>query len=224
MRSTTVSEAVESRRTVRAFLPTPVPLATVERILDKARMSPSGCNFQPWEATVLTGEPLKALQDEVAVAPMQHDPVEYDIQPKDITEPYLERLRGVGALMYGAEGIARDDLDSRTAFMQRNLVSFGAPVLLLCHFPRFMGLPQWADIGMWLQTIMLLAREEGLDTCPQEFMALYAKLIKAHIGVDDATHILFCGLGIGYRDENKDTNRFDRPRVPLDQQARFIGF
>ena len=224
MRAATVSEAVASRRTVRAFLPKPVPLDAVERILDKARMAPSGCNFQPWEATVLTGAPLAALQAEMLVAPMQTDPVEYDIQPKAITDEYLDRLRGVGALMYGAEGIARDDAAARQAFMRRNIVSFGAPVLLLCHFPRFMGPPQWADVGMWLQTIMLLAREEGLDSCPQEFMALYARLIKAHIRVDDATHILFCGLGLGYRDADTDTNRYERPRVPLERQARFMGF
>ena len=126
--------------------------------------------------------------------------------------------------MYGAEAIARDDTGSRTAFMRRNIVSFGAPVLLLCHFPRFMGPPQWADVGMWLQTVMLLAREEGLDTCPQEFMALHARLIKQHIGVDDASHILFCGVSLGYRDAGKDTNRHERPRGPLDQPARFIGF
>lgn len=220
----TVSEAVATRRTVRAFLPRPVARETVESILDRARMAPSGCNFQPWEATVLSGDPLRALQEKMLVAPMQTDPVEYDIQPSDIGEEYLERLRGVGALMYGAEGIARDDIESRNAFTQRNIVSFGAPVLLLCHFPRVMGPPQWSDIGMWLQTIMLLAREEGLDTCPQEFMALYAKLIKAEIGVDDATHILFCGLGIGYRDPDKQTNRHERPRVPLERQARFVGF
>jgi len=221
--SKSVSDAVASRRTVRAFLTTPVSQSQVESILDRARYAPSGCNFQPWEATILTGEPMRALQHKMRGAPMQ-DPVEYDIQPKDIGEEYLERLREVGALMYGTQGIARADQDARQTFAERNIASFDAPVLLLCHFPRIMGLPQWADVGMWLQTIMLLAREEGLDTCPQEYMALYARLIKNHIGVDDRSQILFCGLGIGYGDPDHPANRFDRPRVPLERQARFLGF
>jgi nitroreductase len=223
MRATSVSEAVATRRTVRAFLPTPISRDLIAGILDRARMAPSGCNFQPWEATILTGEPLRRLQQAMRDAPMQ-DPPEYDIQPKDITDTYLDRLRGIGTIMYGAEAIARDDAAARRAFMARNIVSFGAPAVLFCHFPRFMGPPQWADIGMWLQTVMLLAREVGLDTCPQEYMALYARLIKAHIGIDDTTHILFCGLGIGYRDPAAGGNGFERPRVPLDEQARFIGF
>jgi nitroreductase len=223
MRATSVSQAVETRRTVRAFLPDPVPQELIADILDRARMTPSGCNFQPWEATILTGEPLRRLQEEMRTAAPQ-SPVEYDIQPKEITEEYLERLRGIGAMMYGAETIARDDSSARRNFMARNIVSFGAPAVLFCHFPRFMGPPQWADVGMWLQTVMLLAREAGLDTCPQEYMALHARLIKSHIGVDDLTHILFCGLGIGYRDPEAGGNNFERPRVPLQRQARFVGF
>lgn len=223
MQANSVSEAVATRRTVRAFLPTPVPRETIERILDKARMSPSGCNFQPWEATIVTGAPLRALQEAMAASPMQQ-PVEYDIMPADITPEYMGRLQATGAAMYGSAGIARDDAEGRATFGQRNIVSFGAPVLLLCHFPRFMGPPQWADVGMWLQTVMLLAREEGLDTCPQEYMSLYARLIKAQLGIDDASQILFCGLGIGHRVPDDVGNIFERPRVPLDRQARFIGF
>lgn len=223
MQQMSVREAVATRRTVRAFLPDEVPQDLIQDILDRARMAPSGCNFQPWEATILAGAPLRRLQEALRAAPVQ-TPVEYDIQPKAITQEYMERLRSNGALMYEAEGIARDDAAARQAFMARNIDLFGAPVVLFCHFPRFMGPPQWADVGMWLQTVMLLAREAGLDTCPQEYMALYARLIKAHIGIDDATQILFCGLGIGYRDPEAGGNSFARPRVPLERQARFIGF
>ena len=106
----------------------------------------------------------------------------------------------------------------------RNYNGFGAPVLLLCHFPRLMGPPQWSDVGMWLQTIMLLLREEGLDSCPQEFLSLYAQLIKQHIGVSDESHIFFCGMAIGYRDPAAPVNSYDRPRVPLDRQVSFVGF
>jgi len=168
-----IAEAVATRRSVREFLDTPVPYATIERVLDQARFAPSGCNYQPWEATVLTGAPLKALQD-VLLAAQPDDPQEYDWAAPGKHPQYQARLQAVGAAMYGAMQVARADKEARSDFTKANLVSFGAPVLLLCHFPKFMKEPQWSDVGMWLQTIMLLLRGEGLDTCPQEYMATMA--------------------------------------------------
>jgi nitroreductase len=172
---------------------------------------------------VLSGAPLRALQEKLTRAPPQ-DPVEYVITPPDIPQEYKDRLAQMGAKQYGARGIDRNDADMRARAVNENAVSFGAPVLLLCHIPRVMGLPQWSDVGMWLQTIMLLLREAGLDSCPQEFMAMWGRLIKQHIGVSDAEQILFCGLAIGYRDEAAPVNGFERDRAPLERQIRFMGF
>lgn len=217
-----VSEAVASRRTIRDFSDRPVSYETLLRVMEKARMSPSGSNFQPWEAAILTGEPLHALREKMRVSRPQQPP-EYIIQPADIPEEYPARLSETMAKQYDALGIARDDKDRRMAAVMRNVDSFGAPVLLLCYLPRVMGPPQWSDVGMWLQTVMLLLREEGLDSCPQEFLSIYGKLIKEHIGVSDETHIFFCGMGIGYRTDSP-VNAFSRARVPLERQLRFIGF
>jgi nitroreductase len=219
----TVSEAVATRRSVRAFLDRPVELETLRRVMDKARFAPSGCNFQPWEATVITGEPLKALQEKMLAAPYQK-PAEYVITPPDIGDAYQARLFELGERMYGAMGIAREDKAGRAGVMRANFRSFDAPAVLLCYMPRVMGAPQWSDVGMWLQTVMLLLREEGLDSCPQEFLAFHGKLIKDHIGVSDDTHIFFCGMGIGYRDPDAPINSFARERVSLDEQIRFMGF
>jgi nitroreductase len=218
-----VTDAVLSRRAIRAFSDKPVALELLRTILEKARFSPSGCNFQPWEGTVLTGEPLRSLQEKMSQTRPQ-DPVEYVIQPADLPPEYRARLGENAERQYASEGIARDDAAGRQAFVMRNYAGFGAPALLLCYFPRVMGPPQWSDVGMWLQTIMLLLREEGLDSCPQEFLSIYGKLIKEHIGVSDETHIFFCGLAIGYRDDVAPVNAYERPRVPLDEQVRFIGF
>ncbi len=217
-----IAEAVATRRSVREFLDTPVPFATIERVLDQARMTPSGCNYQPWEAVVLTGAPLKALQ-EVLLASQPDDPQEYDWAAPGQSPKYLPRLQAVGAAMYGALAIERANKEARTDFTKANLVSFGAPVLLLCHFPKFMKEPQWSDVGMWLQTIMLLLRGEGLDSCPQEYMGNYGRTIKAHLGLSDDT-MLFCGIAIGWRDEEAPVNNFPRERVPLADQVTFIGF
>lgn len=218
-----VSEAVASRRSVRAFHDTPVPLETITRVLDRARMAPSGCNYQPWEGVVLTGAPLKALQD-VLLASQPDDPAEYDFAAPSQREKYKQRLSAVGASMYGAMSINRGDTSMRDVFSRQNLTSFGAPVLLLCHFPKLMQGPQWSDVGMWLQTIMLLLREEGLDSCPQEWMGVYGRTIKRHVGLDMDDTLLFCGLAIGERNADSAVNQFERERVPLDEQVRFVGF
>jgi nitroreductase len=219
----TVTEAVTSRRSVRAFEDKAVPLDVLQRVMDTSRWSPSGCNFQPWEASILTGEPLKALQAKMAASAPQQ-PEEYPITPADITPNYLARLHELGAAMYGAQGIARDDAEARKQFVVQNTQSFGAPALMLVYFPRFMGPPQWSDVGMWMQTVMLLLREEGLDSCPQEFLALHGRLIKEHLGVSDESHIFFCGLAIGYGRHEEAVNTFQRQRVPLDEQVKFVGF
>jgi nitroreductase len=219
----TVTEAVLSRRSIRAFLDRPVSKDALVRVMEKARFSPSGCNYQPWEGTILTGTPLRQLQAKMLATPPQ-SPVEYVIQPVGIPEAYQARLAAFGERQYGAQGVARVDDEARRNFAMQNFTGFGAPALLLSYFPRVMGPPQWSDIGMWLQTIMLLLREEGLDSCPQEFLSLYGRLIKEHIGVSDETHVFFCGVAIGYRDATAPVNNFERPRVQLGDHMRFVGF
>jgi nitroreductase len=218
-----ISEAVASRRSIRAFLDTPVRASIIRRVLEKAQMAPSGCNFQPWQAIVLAGEPLRRLQEKMLAAQPQ-DPIEYDFSAPQRSPAHLARLQGLGAAMYGAMHVTRGDSDMREQVSRANLTSFGAPALLICYFERFMGPPQWSDVGMWLQTVMLLLREEGLDSCAQEWMSLYARLIKLEIGVADESHILFCGLAIGHRDSDAPVNNFARPRAALDEAVRFVGF
>lgn len=219
----TVSEAVLSRRSIRAFKPDPVPLEVLHRVMDKARWAPSGCNFQPWEATIVTGTPLAELQAKMLASPMQ-DPIEYSWSDPEVIPECKARLHAVGAAMYQAMGVGRADRDARADFVKNNATSFGAPAVLLCYFDRRMGSPQWSDVGMWLQTIMLLLREEGLDSCPQEFLSMYARLIKDFIGVSDETHIFFCGIAIGYRADENPVNGFAREREPVDANVRFLGF
>jgi nitroreductase len=221
-RATSVTEAVTSRRSVREFLDKPVELETIRRVMDTARWAASGCNYQPWEATILTGEPLKELQAKLmADGPQQ---AEYDWSAPGQEEAYKKRLDAVSAGMFGAMNIARDDKAGRMAAMGRNVTSFDAPALLLCYFPRLMKEAQWSDTGMWLQTIALLLREEGLDSCFQEFMGLYPNTIRDFLGLDHDRYMLFCGMAIGYRDPDAPVNNFERERVPLDEQVKFLGF
>lgn len=217
-----VTEAVTTRRSVREFLDKPVDLDTIRRVMDKARWAASGCNYQPWEATVLTGQPLKDLQATITTTPPQV--LEYDWDAPKQEDAYKQRLHGISKGMFDALGIARDDGAARMAAMGRNATSFDAPAVLFVYFPRLMKEPQWSDTGMWLQTVALLLREEGLDSCFQEFMAYYANVIRDHLGLDHDRYMLFCGMAIGYRDPEAPVNNFERERVALDDQVKFVGF
>ncbi len=221
-----VTEAVNSRRSVRAFLDKAVERETLERLLATAQRAPSGGNTQPWNASVLTGAPLQSLI--AAVAPemakgKQGFSSEYDVYPKGLEGRYEESRRGVGEAMYAALDIPRENKLGRLAQFTANFRGFDAPVVMFIHTPRYMGPPQWSDIGMWLQTVMLLLREEGLDSCAQEAWAAFAKPVRDALNLPD-DHIFFCGLAIGYRDPDAPVNNFPVPRVPLGEAIRWEGF
>lgn len=221
-----VSEVVASRRSIRAFLDRPVDAAILRRVLEKAQRAPSGGNVQPWNAVVITGEPLARLQSAIAeVLPQGRvgRSTEYDIYPAGLDGAYEERRVAVGEAMYDALGIARADKKGRLDQFAWNYAAFGAPVLLLVHTPKYMGPPQWSDIGMWLQTVMLLLRDEGLDSCPQESWAMYSRQVRGCVAIPE-DHIFFCGMAIGYRDPAAPVNLFGVPRAPLAEAVRFEGF
>jgi nitroreductase len=221
-----VSQAVSTRRSIRQFLDKPVDQAILEHVLAKAQRSPSGGNTQPWNAIILTGEPLvtltAAIKAKTATAPLGEDP-EYAIYPKGLEGRYEEQRRGVGKAMFDALDLKREDGAGRIAQMQKNWDSFGAPVQLFTYTRKYMGPPQWSDIGMWLQTVMLLLREEGLDSCAQEIWAMYGTYMRELLAIDD-DHIFFCGMAIGYRDPGAPINNFAVPRVELEQAVQWRGF
>jgi nitroreductase len=221
-----VTDAVASRRSIRQFTDQPVDQAALQRVLTKAQASPSGGNTQPWNAVILTGQPLAALtaaiKAKAATAPLGEGH-EYDIYPKGLNGRYENQRRGVGKAMFEALGLGREDGAGRIAQMMKNWDSFGAPVQLFTYTPKYMGPPQWSDIGMWLQTVMLLLREEGLDSCAQEIWAMYGTTMRELLNIDD-DHIFFCGMAIGYRDVDAPVNNFTVPRVDIGQAIRWDGF
>ena len=222
----TPTEAVQSRRSVRAFTDQPVDREVLTRVLEKAQRSPSGGNVQPWNAVILTGEPMQALFDRVAREfPKGRAALkpEYDIYPQGLEGRYEEHRFGVGEDMYASLNITRQDKAKRLQWFAQNFRAFGAPVLMLVHTPKYMGPPQWSDIGMWLQTIALLLREEGLDCCFQEAWAVYSPQIREVVEFPD-DHIFFCGMAIGYRDTDAPVNNFDVKRAPLDESVRWGGW
>ncbi|MFM5922725.1 MAG: nitroreductase [Novosphingobium sp.] len=222
----TVTEAVASRRSIRNFLDQPVDPEVLRRVLEKAQNSPSGGNTQPWNAVLLTGDPLARLLAHVATVVPQGRAAfapEYNVYPPELEGRYETSRFGVGEAMYAALEIPREDKASRLKWFARNFQAFGAPVLMLIHTPRYMGRPQWADIGMWLQTVALLLREEGLDSCMQEAWAVYQKQIRECVDIPE-DHIFFCGMAIGWGDRDAAVNQFPVGRVGIDEAIRWEGF
>ena len=221
-----VREAVETRFSCRAFLPTPVPEAIVRAILDGAARAPSGGNLQPWRVFALSGEPLAALKRDIAARPDElpfGEGAEYAIYPPGLKEPYEGRRRKVGELLYSAIGIARADRPGRIRQYARNYQFFDAPVGLFFTIDRTMGPPQWSDLGMYIQTVMLLARAHGLHSCAQEAWTFWHRTLGSLLPVSE-DHILFCGLALGHADPDAAINRWRSPREPVAAFATFRGF
>ena len=224
--SGSVTDAIIARRSIRAFTDQPVDQALLHTILATAQRSASGGNVQPWMVSVLGGAALTQLIASVAerqaMGLMGLQP-EYVIYPDKLPDPWMARRHGVAHAMYAAMGIDRQDREARNAAMAANFRGFGAPVVLFVHCPRFMGPPQWADMGIWLQSVMLLLREAGLDSCPQEAWSVYGKTIRDQLGLDD-DQLIYTGLAIGYRDAAAPVNSFPVPRAPLDEVVSWHGF
>ncbi|SPA41140.1 putative OXIDOREDUCTASE PROTEIN [Cupriavidus taiwanensis] len=220
-----VSQAVASRKSVRGFLPRAVAPDTIRRVLDAAARAPSGGNLQPWHIHVVGGEALERLRDimraRIAEAPTG-EAREYDIYPRELVSPYRERRFEVGEALYHHLGIPREDKARRLAQFASNFTFFGAPLALFCTVDRRMGPPQWSDLGMYLQTVMLLLREEGLDSCAQECWAMYPQTIAEFLSLP-AGRMLFSGMAIGYEDPEAPANRLRAGRAPLAEFTDFIG-
>jgi nitroreductase len=208
-----VEAAIASRRSVRAFLPTPVPRALVERILDVAARAPSGTNMQPWRVRVLAGAAKARLSAALLGAEAGDAPhaAEYRYYPEKFFEPYLSRRRKVGWDLYGLLGIARGETERMRAQHARNLVFFDAPVGLIFTIDRRLEIGSWLDYGIFLGSIMTAARGHGLDTCAQAAFAPFHAAIRAHLGLD-------------YEDPSAPENSLRTERVPARAFASFEGF
>ncbi|MEM9042718.1 MAG: nitroreductase [Actinomycetota bacterium] len=214
-----VSDAVHRRASVRAFLPDAVPDDTIRRLLESAARAPSGGNVQPWRIYVVNGEAMERFR--AVVAEGGAGEAEYPIYPDKLWEPYRTNRFELGELMYQTMGIERDDKAGRFAHLARNFDFFGAPAGLFCFIDRGMGSAQWSDLGMFLQTFMLLAQEAGIDTCPQEAWAPWHEVVQEFVGAPDE-EMLFCGMAIGHADPDAPVNTLESPRMPLDQWARWV--
>ncbi len=221
-----VDAAIRSRRSLRAFLPTPVPRETIEHLLALAACAPSGTNTQPWKVYVLTGEAKTGLSRKLLAAyddPVERDrhTEEYAYYPTEWRSPFQERRRKVGWDLYGLLGIAKSDKARMHEQHRRNYAFFDAPVGLVFTIDRVMRQGSWLDYGMFLQTFMVAARGHGLDTCPQAAFTPFHALITQHVGAP-ASEQLVCGMSLGFGDPDAIENSLVTEREPVAGFSRFI--
>lgn len=221
MKSKSVFDAIESRMSVRAFTKDQVDKDLVMSILNLSARAPSGTNTQPWKVYVLEGKVLKDLCTKVCAAydniaanadlAKEYQP-EYDYYPSKWFSPYIDRRRENGWGLYGLLGITKGDKEKMHAQHRKNFEAFGAPVCLFFTIDKELGKGSMLDYGMFLQNIMIAAKGEGLDTCPQAAWNDYAKIILPLIGAQ-TNEMLVCGMALGYANKNEIVNTFHTPRV-----------
>ncbi|HEY3433450.1 MAG TPA: nitroreductase [Rhodocyclaceae bacterium] len=219
----TAREAIASRRSVRGYLPTPIPRETIEDILALASRAPSGTNIQPWHVYVCSGAARHRLSHEILAAYEAGSEAtdEYQYYPRQWREPYLSRRRKIGKDLYSLLGIAKDDKNGMRRHFGRNYDLFGAPVGLFFTLDRDMEYGGWMDLSLFMQNVMTAARIHGLHTCPQQAFHHYHQIITPILGIPD-DQILVCGMALGYEDPDHPANKLVTERIPVSEFARFI--
>ena len=217
--------AIVSRRSIRAFLPTPVSREEVHSILDVARHAASGMNTQPWRVHVLTGAAKERLSTAISAVDNHEDGAAtltepYHYYPLEWVSPYVNRRRKVGWDLYGLLGIARGDKARMHAQHGRNYRFFDAPVGLIFTVNRVMQAGSLMDYGMFLQSVMVAARARGLDTCPQVAFTKFHQVIAAELGIPD-TEMVVCGMSLGHADMSRVENTLVTEREPVERFTTF---
>lgn len=223
-----VARALLSRRSVRGFLPTAVPRATIEGILALAARAPSGTNCQPWQVYVATGAARDALSRDLVAA---HDAgsagaaehgEEYAYYPRRWRDPYLARRRALGWAYYGLMGIGKGERERTHAQHGKNFTFFGAPVALFFTLDRDLELGSWLDLGMFIQGVMIAARAYDLHTIPQAAHNAYHRIVRRHLGIPDG-QVVACGMALGAIDEEAPENALATEREAVGAFARFVA-
>ena len=221
-----VDAAITSRRSIRAFLPTPVAREDIEQILRVAARAPSGTNTQPWKVYVLQGERQQRLSSAILAihgypAQAAQHTEEYAYYPREWVSPFVDRRRKVGWDLYALLGLTRENKAGMAAQHGRNYVFFDAPVGLIFTIDRVLEQGSWLDYGMFLQNIMVAARGRGLDTCPQAAFTQYHRVIRAQLDLPD-NEMVVCGMALGVADPSKVENSLVTERMALEEFVKFV--
>ena len=218
-----IIEAMNKRHSTRAFINKPIANDKINRILEAASHSPSGANTQPWQVAVVSGKTKNKLEQQLQQAFHSGKPsqISYQYYPTDWKDTYKIRRRKCGLQLYNSLNISREDSEGQKAQWAANYRAFDAPVMLLFFMDKSMETGSFIDYGMFIQSVMLAAVEEGLATCPQAALADYPDIVKSTLAYSD-DHVLLCGMALGYEDEQAAVNSYRTPRVAVAEFSRFF--
>lgn len=212
-----VDSAIIERHSTRLFLPDkPVPPELLTEALELAMRAPSNSNVQPWRVVVASGPArdrlVKALLEDAQAGPPQ---------VPQLPEAFAHLRQSLGAAVYGAMGIARNDAEARRLAVLRNWEFFRAPVAAVVCMHRDLDHVDSMGVGMFLQNLLLALTARGLDSCVQVSIAGYPETVRTQLDIGDDMRIL-CGLAIGYADPAFPGNQLRVQRNPLDHNVVFV--
>ena len=218
-----VEDAIRGRQSIRAFLQEPVPRELIQRVLETAGRAPSGSNIQPWKVWVVDGEPLRQLCGEILATydTSGEGKREYNYYPVTWREPYLARRRACGWGLYSTLGITREDKAGMHTQRRQNFEFFGAPAGLVFTIDRDLETGSWLDCGMFIQTVMIAARQFGLETCPQAAFANFQEIIRKRFAIPEGEMVI-CGMALGFPDPTAPVNTFRTERETVETYTRFV--
>jgi len=217
-----LDETIRKRRSVRGFLPKPVPRETIEEVLGLAQHAPSNCNVQPWRVYIASGDARDELRAALVTAVTSRKASGAMAPVDDFRGDYREKQVACAVELYGKMGIERGDRVGRFNAMLRNFEFFDAPHVAYVCMAKSFGIGVALDVGMYVQTLMLAMQSRGIGSCAQAALRAYPELVAQHLGIPDDEQIL-CGLSFGYEDVDVPANRTRQPRDPISSNVRFVG-
>lgn len=218
-----VSEALKQRKSVRAYLDKPVERSVIEDILNSAKHAPSGGNMQPWEVVVVSGNKKQEVDDLLTRCfdESQPEALDYQYYPKSWWEPFKSRRKETGLLMYETLEIQREEVEKQRHQWRQNFLAFNAPVVMFVFMDKSLEAGSYMDVGMFIQSVLLMATEKGLGSCPQAALASYPDVVREAVGMS-SDKFLLCGIGLGYEDKAHKVNSYRTSRLELDGFSTFL--
>lgn len=217
-----IYQAVKNRQSIRAFKSKPVPRTVLKKIMETAIWAPSWANSQPWEFTIVGGETLQALADELFELGQTEVPGNPDRpMPEKWPDVNMNRIRALGKKMFEAMAIPREDKERRKQHYSRNYRFFGAHNIIYIYIDKELGVYSMLDVGIIAQTIALLATAEGLGTCFLASSSRYPDVVREKVGIPKSKDIVV-GIAIGYPDMDDASNKFRSDRDALDEFVRWV--
>ncbi len=219
-------EVVMGRRSIRGFKPDPVPLELIKEILTMAMRSPSSMNTQPWNFTVVTGEPLNRIRAGNTERNMAGVPHSREFRTGTAFEGvHRERQIGVAKQLFSAMGIARDDAPARMDWVLRGFRQFDAPVCVIITYDKTLSGSDDTpfDCGAVSTALVNAAWSRGLGAVINSQGIMQSPVVREHAGIAD-DQVIMKAIAIGWPEESFPANAVVSERKSVDEAARFVGF